>query len=328
MDFKKTTMLLIFLLTFLDISYGQKKGRFIYVPIIDGKWWDITNNPDIGKYNSPKQQTVDFGVWQAADGSIQLWSCIRATKAPGFTRLFYRWEGRNILDTAWIPKGIAMEADTTLGEAKGGLQAPFVLKEKNEFYMFYGDWNRICLAKSTDGKNFKRVLNKAGNPSLFEGPMICSRDPMVIKIADIFYCYYAAHIENDSPVIKMKTAVFCRTSKDLKNWSEAVIVSSGGSAVTGTRWHGGDAECPFVVKLQDQYVLFRNQDYGKNGLNTQYSSKDPLDFGADSDRDMVGQLPIAAPEVIKIRDQYYIVALKPGLNGMRVAKLSFVRKQL
>jgi hypothetical protein len=325
---KKKTAIMLLLITNIVLCYGQKKEKYVYVPIVDGKWWNVTNNPDLGKYTSAKQETVDFGVWQAADGSVQLWSCIRATKAPGYTRLFHRWESKDILDTAWAPKGIAMEADTTLGEEKGGLQAPFVLKEKGIYYMFYGDWNRICLAKSTDGKHFKRVLNKENSAALFSGPMICSRDPMVTKIADTFYCYYTGHIEKDNPFIKMKTAIFCRTSKDLKTWTEPVIVSSGGSVVRQTGWWGGDAECPFVLKVKDQYVLFRNQDYGRFGLNSQYSSADPLDFGADSDRNLVGQLPVAAPEVIKVKGQYYIMALKPGLNGMRIAKLSFVRKQL
>lgn len=73
-------------------------------------------------------------------------------------------------------------------------------------------------------------------------------------------------------------------------------------------------------------ILFRNQRYGKGHLNTQYCSADPLAFGDDSDKYMVGQLPVAAPEIIKANKQYYIVALKPGLDGMRMAKLKFVKE--
>jgi len=61
--------------------------------------------------STPKQQPVDFGIWQAADGSWQLWSCIRATSTPGKTRLFYRWQGKNLTDKDWTPMGIAMLAD-------------------------------------------------------------------------------------------------------------------------------------------------------------------------------------------------------------------------
>ncbi|MBX7257615.1 MAG: hypothetical protein K1Y02_14740, partial [Candidatus Hydrogenedentes bacterium] len=46
----------------------------IVVPVIDGEFWQIAGNPDLGKYTTPKQQPVDFAIWQAADGTWQLWS--------------------------------------------------------------------------------------------------------------------------------------------------------------------------------------------------------------------------------------------------------------
>jgi hypothetical protein len=308
----------------IAISYAQENNqKNLLMPVIDGDWWEIAGSPDLGQYTSEKQEPVDFGVWQAADGTWQLWSCIRGTKSGGRTRLFYRWEGKNITDKDWTPKGIAMEADTSLGEEKAGLQAPFVLKERNIYYMFYGDWNRICLASSSDGKNFSRVLNNNGNPALFSGPMYNTRDAMVLKTKGIFYCYYTAHLKENDKTDQPKSAVFCRTSKDIHNWSEPVVVSRGGSAAKQTNWFGGDSECPFVIKIKDRYILFRNQLYGKNSLNTQYSSTNPLDFGVDNDDFKIGQLPVAAPEVIKVKGQYYIVALKPALDGIRVAKLKF-----
>lgn len=308
-----------------QIVWAQKPV-YRYVPVIDGEWWNITTNPDLGKYTSPKQQPVDFGVWQAADGSWQLWSCIRATKVGGNTRLFFGWEGKSLTDTAWKPKGITMLADTTLGETKGGLQAPYVFKEKGTYYMVYGDWNHICLANSKDGKQFKRRLNKKGSPALFSSDMANTRDPMVLKIGRTYYCYYSAHIPKNDPSIAIKSAIYCRQSADLETWSEPVIVSDGGSAAKQTSWYGGASECPFVVKVEDQYVLFRNQNYGVHALNTQYSSPNPLDFGLDNDTCQVGQLPVAAPEIVKFNNQYYIVALKPKLDGMRIAKLKFIKQ--
>ena len=64
----------------------------VVVPQIDGDFWQMAGDPDLGKYTTPKQQPVDFGIWQAADGSWQLWSCIRSTATPGKTRLLYRWQ--------------------------------------------------------------------------------------------------------------------------------------------------------------------------------------------------------------------------------------------
>src|SRR5262249_47177461 len=74
-------------------------------PRIVGDWWQIAGDPDLGELTSPKQQPVDFAVWQAADGTWQLWSCIRSTKERGHTRLFYHWEGKPLTDSNWKPMG-------------------------------------------------------------------------------------------------------------------------------------------------------------------------------------------------------------------------------
>lgn len=63
------------------------------IPVIVSDWWPITENPELGLYTTEKQQPVDFAVWQAADGTWQLWSCIHNTAIGGVTRLFHGWEG-------------------------------------------------------------------------------------------------------------------------------------------------------------------------------------------------------------------------------------------
>ena len=132
------------------------------IPAIDANWWQVAANPDLGPYTSSNQQPVDFAVWQAADGTWQLWSCIRNTDCGGKTRLFYRWEARTLTDEHWQPMGIAMQADPELGETPGGLQAPHVLEHQGTYFMLYGDWSRICLAESRDGKRFTRARNAKG----------------------------------------------------------------------------------------------------------------------------------------------------------------------
>ncbi len=309
-------------------SVRQKpaKKKVIYKPVIEGEWWNITSQPDLGPYNGNKQEPVDFGVWKAKDGTWQLWSCIRGTKIGGKGRLFYRWEGKSLTDQSWEPKGIAMLADTTLGEEPGGLQAPYVMEEGGKYYMFYGDWNNICLAISDDGKEFTRVLNNQGNARLFAGPLYNTRDAMVLKVKDTYYCYYSAHNAKDTKTGEPQGAIYCRTSKDKMTWSEPVVVSRGGSPQKQTQWFAGDIECPFVVKIKDKYVLFRNQKYGPDYLNTQYCSENPLDFGDNNDDYLVGQLSVAAPEIIREGNQYYIVSLRPNLDGMKIAKLKFVKE--
>ena len=284
-------------------------------PQVIGKWWQVAGDPDLGDLTNPKQQPVDFGVWQASDGSWQLWSCIRNTREAGHTRLFYRWEGAKLTEADWKPMGIAMRADPKAGELAGGLQAPFVFRERDRYVMFYGGWDRICSATSNDGKTFERLLDDRGKATLFGEDGGNTRDPMLLKIGDRWHCYYTAH-PNDAG------AVYCRTSANLRNWSDAKIVARGGRA---TR-HKYSAECPFVVELEKgQYYLFRTQQYGNDAQTSVYFSRDPLDFGVDRDEGhLIGTLPVAAPEIVKHNGEYFIAALLPSLKGIQIARLEWV----
>jgi hypothetical protein len=332
---KKHGTIITLLIIFIGCSGMRVLGsafpdKPVLRPQIKGPWWQVAGNPDLGEFTSPGQQPVDFALWQAKDGTWQLLSCIRNTRCGGNTRLFYRWEAKNLTDVNWKPMGIAMQADVTLGEQKGGLQAPHVIKAGNVYYMFYGDWIRICLAKSDDGKIFTRVLNENRQPDLFSGPYNNSRDAMVLVVDEKYYCYYTGHLTD-----KNVGADFCRTSQDLRNWSKPTIVSSGGRA-GGTKY---SAECPHVVYMPGNkrkegrleapqgkglFYLFRTQRYGKNNVSSIYASPDPLNFGINDDRFFIGTLDVAAPEVLKHKGQYYIAALLPSLKGIRLAKLKWV----
>ena len=315
---------LIVALTMLTIGCQIQKEK-CYKPKIASEWWTIAENPDLGEYTSPKQQPVDYGIWQAKDGTWQLWSCIRHTNCGGNTRLFYGWEAQNLTDSIWTPIGIMMEADTTVGERLGGLQAPHVIVKDNLYYMIYGGWDQLCLATSEDGKHFERVINDEGTTEIFTGPYDNSRDAMTILVDGLYHCYYTGHIIGETEK-NIKAAIFCRTSTDLYNWSEPKMVSGGGSVADMDNWYGGDAECPFVVNYNDKFILFRNIRYGENNLNVQYCSDDPQNFGIDTDSLMVGELPIAAPEVIEYNNEYYIASLKSTLDGIKMARLEFVEK--
>ena len=296
-----------------SVSFAQ-----VLVPKIDGDFWQIAGDPDLGQYTSPKQQPVDFAVWQAADGTWQLWSCIRSTKVPGKTRLFYRWQANKITDANWAPMGIAMMADQNFGETEGGLQAPFVFKVGPDYYMFYGTWDHIAMAKSKDGKTFARQLMPDGTSGIFgEEAGSNTRDPVVIKISSLYYLYYTAYPNRHG-------ADFVRTSKDLLHWSPPTKVAYGGSEGDGP----GSAECPFVYyhKPSGYYYLLRNQFYGQNAKFTVYRSKDPLDFGKDNDKDLVETMPYAAPEIVESEGQTYLAVLLPNLKGIQVANLKWEPK--
>jgi hypothetical protein len=303
-----------FLLLAGTLHGADMSSPFPFTPRLTGEAWKIAGDPDLTDLTTTNQQPVDFGTWQASDGAWQLWSCIRSTKEKGFTRLFYRWEGKTLETPSWEPKGIALHADTQFGEKQGGLQAPFVFREGNRFIMFYGGWNDICSASSADGKSFERQLDANGKATLFGSESGNTRDPMVIRIGNIWYCYYTAHFDN-------KGADYCRTSTNLKDWSKPYTVARGGSSGTGPY----SAECPFVVEHEPgKFYLFRTQRYGKDAQTSVYFSTDPLDFGVDNDEGhFVSTLPVAAPEIIRQNDQWYIATLLPSLKGIQISRLKW-----
>jgi glycosyl hydrolase family 32 len=305
-------------LILLSLSTILFQAHPVMIPRISGDWIEIASDPDLGALTAAQQQPVDFAIWQAADGTWQLWSCIRGTKAPGKTRLFHAWESPELTRPNWKPKGIAMEADEKYSETPGGLQAPHVVNISGLFHMFYGDWENICAATSVDGKQFTRRLNAKDRPGMFtEGQGSNTRDPMVVNINGKWHCYYTAFPFGQG-------SVYCRTSSDTREWSPPRIVAFGGEAGTNPF----SAECPFVVELtRGEFYLFRTQKYGTNAITRVYHSHDAMHFGINEDpKYLVGNLPVAAPELILYKNQWYIAALAASLKGIRLAKLEWVKK--
>ena len=299
------------------------------IPQIVGPWWPVAGNPMDHKYATERQEPVDFAIWQAGDGSWQIWSCLRNTTAGGKggrTRFLYRWEGRQLTDSDWQPMGIAMEADPAFGETPGGLQAPHVVTIGDTWHMFYGDWVNICHATSPDGKTFKRVVQPNGRTGLFsEGPDANTRDIMILPHGGRWYGYFTCHPNRQGMVC-------LRTTSDLAQWTDSMVVAFAGQAGTAF-W---SAECPHVVKLREHdFYLFRTQSYGnpedrdirnRGPARTNiYYSNDPTKFGINQDdRYFLCTLPVAAPEIILHNGQYYIAALNErALNGIRIARLEW-----
>ena len=300
---------------------GRSQAGELHVPRIDGEWWQVAGNPDLGEFTSPKQEPVDFGVWQAADSTWQLWSCIRKTNCGGNTRLFYGWEGQKLTDKNWKPLGIVMQADPKYGESPGGLQAPHVIRHDGLYYMFYGDWNNVCLATSKDGKTFTRQIHESGMTGMFsEGAGEHARDAMVLKVGDKFHCYYTAH-STRSPKKNHRGVNYCRISSDLRHWGKSRVVAEGSAYGKGPYC----AECPHVVFHPDSkaYYLFNTQRYGLKNHTTVFRSDDPLSFGINDSGKEVTTMAVAAPEIVLHEGQYYIASLLPSLKGIQIAKLKW-----
>ena len=316
------------------------------------RWRNITSTPVLEPVtlNRPGQQPVDFAVWEAADGTWQLLSCIRGTGVGGHTRLLYRWESPNFFaDGEWEGKGVAMVAETRYGEELGGLQAPHVTRwgpsNAPQYHMFYGTWSSIAQATSVDGKTFTRSLDSNGRAPIFQQDSNLSntRDPMLFRVSaqpglDIMHLVYSSF--PDIGHWGAQDGVWARTiSLGGSAYSNASARLTDGNAWAETRGtmigYQGDgkfmtgkysSECPFVIQVDDWFYLFRTQRYTPGGGQTSvFASKDPSNFGvgATASRYLVATLPICAPEIVTIGGKYFVVALKEGLNGMRVAELSF-----
>lgn len=324
----------LFLIVGLTVARNARAADVVLIPKIEGQWWQISGSPNLGRFTTDRQQPVDFAVWQAADGTWQLWSCIRSTAYPGWTRLFYRWQAKHLTDHDWRPMGIVMTSEPKMGEVEGMLQAPYVMRYQGQFLMFYGVGDQIALATSRDGKVFKRRILPTGKVGMFSDGF-GTRDPVTIRVKGMFYTYYSANpgtifnaanssASNRSSLHLMPNADLVRTSSDLLHWSNAKTVAKGGEAGMGS----SSAECPFVYyhRKSGYYYLFRTQHYGENAETRVYRSKDPTNFGINDDRYLVETLPVAAPEIVELRGQLYIAALLPNLKGIQVAKLGWEQK--
>jgi len=192
-----------------------------------------------------------------------------------------------------------------------------VVRVGDEYIMAYGDWERICFATSRDGKEFARRIGSRGKTGVFgEGEGTNTRDPILLLTKGLWHCYYTAYPN------KMGYD-FCRTSPDLEHWTDSFVVAYGGSAGNNPY----SAECPHVVEPEPGvYFLFRTQRYGEDAQTSVYRSANPRNFGIDDDSYLVTRMPIAAPEIVLHKGQYYIASLLPSLKGIRIAKLRWEMK--
>ena len=299
----------------------QETEKAVVSPVVSNNWWQIAGMPDLDEYNNDKMEPVDFAVWQAADGTWQLVSCIRYCGKEGDFRLLHRWEGKTLTDTLWEPKGIFMLAEPSLGEEEGWIQAPYVVQKDGKYKFFYGGGGQICLAESTDGKSFEKKVNEAGKTKIFEGDEYDrARDIMIMDYNDMYYGYYTGSITNSWPD-DTKGAVFCRVSTDLDSWGSETKVSETEEGVIDFL----SSECPQVIFKNGDFFLFKTQEYKPGEQKTTvFRSKDPLNFGINTDKYKLKTIPISAPEIIHFQDKYYVAALMPDLKGIRVSELNWV----
>ncbi len=283
-----------------------------YVPVIDNDWRRICTMPDLGELAGPdlsRQDIVDHGFYLADDGIWHLWAALRGVACD---HLICAWEGRSLDETPWEYKGVVLHAEAKYGERikPGGgelISAPFFIKHDGLWSCFYNS-NGIHRLRSKDGKHFERVLNAEGSSLSHTG----GRDPMVLKIGELYFCYSC--VTTVSADNWLKSFIIVRTSSDLETWSDYTVVSEGGRAGNGPV----SSESPFVIELDGLFYLFRatSTDF----KTYVYRSDTPYHFGINDDSKLIAEFPVKAPEIILHNGQYYISDLA-DFRGIQLAPL-------
>ncbi len=321
-------------------------------PVLKSEWWRIGRSPDLSKVlpatkeGAKPHEMVDHHVFQDDNGKWHLWGCIRACSVG---RVLYHWQTDDITDNNWECTGEMLRCDRSYGECCNNgsteqIQSPFIVKHNGRFYMLFGGvevetdaWTntetklaasfrvaQMCLMTSDDGLNWTRYKNEKGQSRVFVGPG-ATRDPALIKIGELWHCYYAGFHDGNP----MNAGVYLRTSKNLINWSDWKLVHYD----EHFHHHKYMAECPTVIKHNDYYYLFITEHYAK-ARSYVFCSKDPTDFGVDDGRAdydvndyFVGVIKSAASEIITdINGKEYITSNHDLPSGTLMANLDWIER--
>jgi hypothetical protein len=316
----------LFLLAVLFVCCRQETNQTIPIPIVDGKWWQLTNTyPDITpyKYTEGDNKVCDFTIFRAQDSSWQLIACIRGNTYPGSNRFLYRWEAKNLTDTLWKEKGVFLSTgtkdkpdgwgkklDTSFYKQEGLLQAPHCVIEKNKYYLFYNNAGSYCMT-SKDGLNWEPLKNDSGSFKFFD----MGRDQMIFD--DRESCgKWIVYYTTGGKYPQCMAARIC--SSLTGSWSDETMVYDGFSNTRNPIYRNEFAESPFVIKKDKTYYLFSQFHV--------FVSADPLNFTANEKvanlESSVYEERAWAPEIIKdSKGQLYIAAYR--VDGIWIAKLKF-----
>ena len=323
-------------------------------PVLVGPWWligqapkELNDLPKIDQNPDPRPiEMVDHHVFQDDSGKWHLWGCVRNTPVG---RVLYHWDADSLTDSPWRCTKDVIRIDRSCGECENDgtseqIQSPFIVKHEGKFYMLYGGVHaktegdavhdsdshliaskhccQMCLMISDDGNEWTRYKNKDGLSRIFCGPG-AARDPSLIRIDDLWYCYYTGFHDADPE----RAGVYLRTSRDLMDWSEPQLVHYD----EHFGHHHAMNECPTVVKRDGLYYLFVTENYYKKRTHI-FCSADPRAFGVDDGTDKydgndyyVGRMKVAAPEIVVDEEgNEYITSNHDPAGGTMMSRMGWV----
>lgn len=283
------------------------------IPKIVGEWKILYEPKIYGNYVN------DHTIIKDENGKWHLYGITSFDTSPSQERYFTHGVGED-LNVPFREVGKTIDKGTLAW-------APCVIKEKENFYMFYGP-SPTQLAVSFDNSEwFGYRVNMKNEP-----PMVAHRDHFVLKIAENSFLMYVVGIYNK------KSAISVFSSSDLINWEyEGIALSSGEKAPLNPSW--GAMESPFVVHKNGLYYLFTT--YTDCSTETYsdtlvFVSSNPKSFG-QYNGGYDGAIPITklqahAPEIIMENGEYYITTCGwlckplPNKGAVSIAKLVWEEK--
>ena len=259
----------------------------------------------------PARYLNDHTVIRAADGTWHLFGIVGDAAPPGqfpdgAKEIHFAHATAPALRGPWTTRPYALTVDPDYyGEVH--LWAPHVVENAGTYHMFYaagGDGDSaINLATSTDLDTWTRVPTGP----LFRG--LVARDPYVVRIGDGWVMYYCELADWHSHHI-----VACRTSTDLRTWSEPRTVFTDAATDDDS---ASVTESPFVQRYGDRWYLFLGPRNGYVGTDV-FASTDPYAFTPDG---YAGHVPLHAAEVVADGDDWWVTGAGSFERGIYLAPL-------
>lgn len=288
------------MLSAFHCTYGQNTGYLI--PEISGPFVHIFDPNDTRKEGDSAWYTNDHTFIKGRDGTWHAYGIIHHLPVkPWDEKRFFHISASSIKQAKWEDHGYAMTAEPGVERV---LWAPYALREKGTYYLFYNtgnmqqnapdyaSWGQLRLATSNDLFNWTRHDR---NP-LFSDPGH-ARDSYVMKYKNKYYYYYTRVLTETD----LRSAVAVRTGPDLLHWSGPHIAHIQPYKI----YWGGDAESPFVVRHKGLFYLFICKAMTAYNLTAVYWSKDPENFPVEN---LVCTLPVHAAEVIYDKKEGWFIS--------------------
>ena len=282
-------------------AVGQPSGAM--VPTIASDWFRIVEYPQnhLNDFCLFRDQS---GLWHAigimgtgdAKSELSLFHSTGQSLCRQFTNRQPLFEGL----PAWI--GQPRSSNTSLRK-----HTPFVIYHKGEYHMFYRRPNGTNLhVRTRDPLRWPNRVDLA-----FEEQD--ARDSCVIRVDEMFYHYSCQAMEIDG---LWRSCVAVRTSRDLRDWSDAEPAHIDTSHVTDH----SRMESPFVAKRPEGYYLFvRNRMFDDPSLTTVYFSQTPGRFPSGNNAWFTELKDVHAPEIVQEQGRYFIARVSGARHANRQA---------